>query len=102
MLWARLFAQVLGYRVGQYHMNVRHDEWRNRIFQRMGELFDFRWLDPPPGGWMGRGFSAELAGASLTEEEMASLFSVSRQGLADIYTDAGRALEKKHPRFGLR
>ena len=55
-------------------------------------------VDPPPGGYVGRGFCAEIAGATLTCAEVERL----QQGLVEPgFPSRSMWLERRHPRFGL-
>ena len=60
-------------------------------------------IDPPPGGYLGRGFCAEIAGATLTCADVERV----RQGFAGagVATTNNPSLEmwleRRHPRFGL-
>ena len=47
----------------------RHMYTRMETKSMSGDAFDFAWVDPPPGGWIGRDFCEQRAGQALTHEE---------------------------------
>ena len=47
------------------YVHADGDEGEGRIcsvYGGSGEAFDFAWLNPPPGGWVRKGFCEQRAG----------------------------------------